>query len=80
MTGYSEFGNYLDNQGESFSIKFDKVEEIIGEKLPSSAKVRVPYNGLVAIAAVKAKLLTSLSFESNPFAAVISKVDASTLS
>ena len=37
MTGYSEFGNYLDNQGESFSIKFDKVEEIIGEKLPSSA-------------------------------------------
>ncbi len=37
MTGYSEFGDYLDKQKESFSIKFDKVEEIIGEKLPASA-------------------------------------------
>ena len=37
MTGYKEFGNYLDNQDESFSIKFDVVEKIIGEKLPASA-------------------------------------------
>ena len=37
MTGYKEFGDYLDKQNDSFSIKFDTVEEIIGEKLPESA-------------------------------------------
>jgi len=37
MTRYGEFGDYLDSQKESFTIKFEKIEEIIGEKLPSSA-------------------------------------------
>ena len=37
MTGYEEFGNYLDKQNDSFSIKFDDVEKIIGGKLPASA-------------------------------------------
>ena len=37
MTGYKEFGDYLDKQNDVFSIKFDAIEEIIGEKLPASA-------------------------------------------
>ena len=37
MSRYDKFGNYLDSQNESFSITFEKVEEIIGEKLPDSA-------------------------------------------
>jgi hypothetical protein len=28
MTKYEEFGNYLDSKEESFSIKFEKIEEI----------------------------------------------------
>ena len=43
MTGYKEFGSYLDEQNESFSIKFDDVEEIIGEKLPPSAYDHQPW-------------------------------------
>ena len=36
--GYEEFANYLDNVSEdSFSITFEEIEEIIGEKLPDSA-------------------------------------------
>ncbi len=37
MSGYEEFGNYLDKQNDSFSIKFNDVEKIINEKLPTSA-------------------------------------------
>jgi len=35
--GYEQFGDYLEKQKESFSIKFDEIEEIIGQKLPNSA-------------------------------------------
>ena len=36
--GYEEFANYLDNVSEdSFSITFEEIEGIIGEKLPDSA-------------------------------------------
>jgi len=37
MSRYDKFGDYLDSQNESFTISFEKIEEIIGEKLPDSA-------------------------------------------
>ncbi len=37
MSRYDKFGDYLDSQNEPFTIKFEKIEEIIGEKLSSSA-------------------------------------------
>jgi len=37
MSRYDKFGDYLDSQNESFTIRFEKIEEIIGEKLPDSA-------------------------------------------
>lgn len=30
MTGYEEFGSYLDTKNDSFSIKFEDIEKIIG--------------------------------------------------
>jgi len=37
LMNYEKFGEYLSNQKNSFSIKFEEIEEIIGEKLPDSA-------------------------------------------
>ena len=41
--GYEQFGDYLEKQKESFSIKFDEIEEIIGRKLPDSALKHVEW-------------------------------------
>lgn len=37
MSEYKKFGDYLDKQNEPFSIKFEEIEAIIGEKLPPLA-------------------------------------------
>lgn len=37
MSKYEKFGDYLDRQNEPFSIKFEEIEEILGEKLIPTA-------------------------------------------